>query len=110
MTNKEYKKLVYPDPQTPEFIDYLRQNNETIFEGSDWLIIANCKYHTEEKPHYTAFKITPEASIDELFGLIYALNLGSWHVYRNSAKDTSISRFHLHIVQDIAHYNATFRR
>jgi len=99
MTEKEYQKLKYPDSLSDEFLDYLRINNNLIFEDYHWLVIENCKYHTEENPHYTAFlKVgeIDENSFGRLWVVIYFLKLEDWYMYVNEKKDRSINRFHVH--------------
>jgi hypothetical protein len=44
------------DHSSEEFLEYLRTNNVVVYEDGAWLVIENCKYHTPEKPWYTAFK------------------------------------------------------
>jgi hypothetical protein len=100
MTNKEYKQLKYPDSTTDEFLDYLKENNKIIFESIYWLVIENCKYYTNENPHYTAFwkdSYTCEFhNFEDLENMIGYLNLQKWYMYINAKKDRSIKRFHIH--------------
>lgn len=44
-----------PPHDTPEFLQYLRDHNKVVGESPDWLVIENCKYHTNDKPWHTAF-------------------------------------------------------
>ena len=100
MTNKEYEKLKYPDSTTDEFLDYLKENNKIVFESIYWLVVENCKYHSNENPHYTAFwrdSATCEfENYDELDKIKTYLGLNDWFMYINAKKDRSIKRFHIH--------------
>lgn len=58
MTEKEYWTLLNHAPAdhlSTEFEVFLMNNNEVVAMLENWLIIKNCKYHTDESPWYTAF-------------------------------------------------------
>jgi hypothetical protein len=104
MTNKDYKKLIYPNPLTPQFLKYLAENNIVIYENDEWLVIENCKYHTKENPHFTAFTkqpLTPEnCHLDNLDKIIIFMEWQNFYIYINAKKDRSIERFHIHICRE----------
>lgn len=79
-----------------EFLDYLRENNVVIGENNEWLVIENCKYHTKEKPWYTAFhklKYTPSFSDIEELGLLYQ----QFSMTIKSPQKRTVKRFHVHL-------------
>lgn len=84
------------DHEAPEFLEYLRANNVVIGENDDWLIIENCKYHTKDKPWYTAFhklKYTPSFSDIEELGLMYQ----QFNMTIKSPLKRTVKRFHIHL-------------
>jgi hypothetical protein len=44
-----------PAQDTPEFIQFLRDNNVVVLENKNWLVIENFKYHSASHPWHTAF-------------------------------------------------------
>jgi len=111
MNQKEYEKLKYPDPERPEFIDYIRDHNKVVHEDQWWIIVENCKYHTDENPHYTAFtKTRGDGMLNILVRTIGKLGCFDWHVYKNQKNMTTITRPHWHIVRDINYYIENYLR
>jgi hypothetical protein len=94
-----------PAHDSPEFIDYLRENNVVIYEDAYWIMIENCKYHTEKKPWYTAFWIGEYeeengvvvhdwyTDIDTLWDRPWK----DWNWLKKSADKQTVKRFHIHI-------------
>ena len=81
-----------PEHDSPDFISYLRRNNVVIHEDERWIVIENCKYHTFEKPWYTAFH--KEGTVN-LFPLIKKFGHMEWR--KKSVKKQTVKRFHIHI-------------
>lgn len=85
------------DHNSPEFLDFLRDNNVVISETDNWLIIENCKYHTKEKPHYTAFFVSDlplGMSIVELQN-----RFPDFDLLIKAPKRQSVKRFHIHLIK-----------
>lgn len=85
------------DHNSPEFLDFLRDNNVVIMDGATWLVIENCKYHTKEKPHYTAFFVQGlplGMSIMELQNRFPEFDL-----LIKAPKRQSVKRFHIHLIK-----------
>lgn len=94
-----------PAHETPEFLQYLKNNNKVVFESGEWLVIENCKYHTTEKPWYTAFWKGHDKGcellccewwqdIDELW---YHNDWEQWQWLKKGTDQQSVKRFHIHI-------------
>lgn len=99
---KSYAKLLKNSPAhgSPEFIDYLRENNKVVFESPIWIVIENYKYHTKEKPWLTAFyKGTFQSvAIHDVPYLYKNFDWKDWNWLKKSAdKQTVPGRFHIHI-------------
>lgn len=97
---KNYDELLKnaPDHQLPAFIDYLKEHNEVVYENMDWLIIENCKYHTPEKPWYTAFLKWPGPNDANVVTFNEFLDRypGMGLMVKPLAERT-VKRFHIHI-------------
>lgn len=100
-----------PAYDTPEFIDYLRQNNKVVDENSTWILIENCKYHKPDSGYYTAFfkpetkyrNITPNLLFptewSSLFRMYQKYSSG-WEFCIKADFDKSIrTRFHIHFIE-----------
>lgn len=95
---KDYNTLLANAPahDTPEFLQYLRDNNKVVAENEAWLVIENYKYHTPEKPWLTAFyKHAPHSALNALSWLGYAFM--DWNWLKKSADKQTVKRFHIHI-------------
>ena len=83
------------DHDSEEFLQFLREHNEIIYDGVYWLIIANCKYDKPERRWYTAFlkreNYNPLAPLVGLFG--------DWEWLKKPAGKNSVRRFHIHLIQ-----------
>jgi len=99
-----------PPHDTPEFIDYLREQNRVVFETNEWLVIENFKYHTPQRPWYTAFWkgcgfCKGEGccawwnALDELH---YHDDWKDWEWLKKTADKQTIKRFHIHIYKPLA--------
>ncbi len=87
-----------PPHDAPEFIDYLRANNQVIWEDEDWIVIENCKYHTKKKPWYTCFykgQITDWGRAFKTFWNKY----GAYEWLVKGPKRRTVTRFHIHVYQ-----------
>jgi hypothetical protein len=84
------------DHMSIEFIQFLREKNVVVKEMKNWLIIENCKYHTKEKPWYTAFykKLIPEQH--ELGQLLVFAPFG-YNVMIKPPEERTVQRWHAHI-------------
>jgi hypothetical protein len=88
-----------PNHQSPQFIQYLVENNRVVYKNAHWIVIENAKYHTKVKPWYTAFIITPDAleladldKLNDVFGHL------TW--LKKSPKKQTVQRFHVHMYED----------
>lgn len=102
MPNKEPYELLKnaPAQDSPEFLQYLRDNNEVVYENEGWLIIENCKYHTPERPWHTAFWKLP-AQHSAINGLSL-ISFGYWDwewLKKAKSKQTVPGRFHIHLIR-----------
>lgn len=95
-----YRTLLAAAPahDTDEFLQYLRDNNKVVMENEAWLVIENFKYHTPEKPWYTAFAKTDDWQTF-LVTLIGSKDWYSWEWLKKAAGDQSVKRFHIHLHQ-----------
>ena len=97
--NKTYPLLEKaPQHDSPEFIDYLRDNNVVVFENEAWIIIENCKYHTKTKPHLTAFYKYAEHSAIPALPIISYMFM-DWEWRKKRASDQTVKRFHIHLIK-----------
>lgn len=77
-----------PAHDTPEFLQYLRDNNPVLHENDEWLVINNFKYN-----HPTAFAKVTNPSIQ------YLIDLYGDREWRVKPKEKrSVTRFHIHIL------------
>lgn len=85
-----------PDHSRPEFIDYLRENNVVVWETDVWIVIENCKYHTKEKPWYTAFwkPVAQHSAMNALHWLSFAFM--DWEWLKKAEEKQTVKRFHIH--------------
>lgn len=90
-----------PEHDSEAFLQYLRDNNTVVFEGPNWLIIENFKYHSAERPWLTVFwKHTQQMknSLQFSVGLMNVLEqYPDWTWLKKTAEDQSVKRFHIHI-------------
>lgn len=92
-----YKKVLADAPPSnrPEFIDYLRDNNEVIWEDKKWIVIKNMKYWDEENAWQTAFpKNVPYMPklVNDLLDLYQ-----DWEWLKKSPERQTVpGRFHIH--------------
>ena len=84
-----------PDHETPDFLTFLRKNNEVVYEDAKWLVIENYKYHAPERPWHTAFhKDNGNAwwsNLEQLAGKY----VGWEWLIKEPARQT-VRRFHVH--------------
>lgn len=97
---KPYSELLAAAPahDTEEFLQYLRDNNVVYDESDWWLVIENFKYHSKERPWYTAFsKQNRLYEVDwlDLINILMAFHTFTW--LKKAASDQSVKRFHIHI-------------
>lgn len=93
-----------PSHDSPEFIDYLRDNNVVIFENDQWIVIENCKYNTEKIPWYTAFwkresKLVPDLAVWWKDIDILWFEFGDWEWLKKAESRQTIKRFHIHLIK-----------
>ena len=90
-----------PPHDSLEFVDYLREHNKVLEENSDWIVIENCKYHTEKTPWYTAFLKGDSQYLGwQNLGLLWAMlpaEMQYWNWLKKSADKQTVKRFHVHI-------------
>lgn len=89
------KAMTYPlleqapkDHHSEEFLQFLRDNNEVLWEDSDWLTIKNVKYGW---PTCFAKHSTPR-----LVSLLNRYRDKEWRV--KPVEKRTVERFHIHII------------
>lgn len=93
-----------PAHDSAEFMEYLKEKNKVVYESISWLVIENFKYHTKEKPHYTAFWQTEHNK--HPFPDIYAI-MGLQDEFRDfdflikARSRRSVQRFHIHLIKEL---------
>lgn len=113
ISSEEYRERLEECPRydTPEFLQYLRNNNVVVHEDDIWLVIENCKYHKPDSGYYTAF-FKPETKYRYVpphlilptewraLWRIYQRYCDGWEFCIKSMRDRSIrTRFHVHFVE-----------
>ena len=90
---KDYKKLLKnaPDHDSPEFIEYLRENNPVVWEHGNWIVIKNFKYDW-----LTAFSKMPNNKWWKLISPLWK-EFGHLEWLKKSDKDQTVKRFHIHL-------------
>lgn len=88
--NLDYETLLKnaPTHDSVEFLDYLREHNEVLWDGPDWLVIKNVKYGWP-----TAFAKQDPVWVQPL---IEKYGDYEWRVKPKSKR--TVDRFHIHIV------------
>ncbi len=87
-----------PPHDSPEFLDYLRENNKVVSENKHWLIIENCKYHKAEAPWLTAFHVGYDHWTD---CVLYLNDYIDWKWIKKAKSEQTIpGRFHIHLVKE----------
>lgn len=89
------------DHFSEEFIDFLRDNNEVIDESECWIMIANCKYDTPEKRHYTCF---PKVNSCRFYEGILPMRLFEkhcmgWEILVKREEERTVKLWHCHFIQ-----------
>lgn len=97
LTKSEYELRLSqsPDHSTPEFIDFLREHNNVIWENQHWIIIENCKYENWRTAFWkhTDFKSGFYKSLGQVLDQYPECEWRKKH-----GKKQSIKRFHIHII------------
>lgn len=97
----EYQEFLAKAPahNSPEFLDFLRENNPVVFEDAFWIVVENYKYHTRANPWYTAFIKDVEAPVPWMSAhtLYHHAGWEHWNWLRKAADKRTIDRFHIHI-------------
>lgn len=105
---EEYPLLkIAPPHDSPQFIDFLRTHNNVFWENDQWIVIENCKYHTPEKPWYTAFwkgnsPLEWYMDADILWHVF-----GEWEWLKKSKSKQTVRRFHIHLIPKSENQNVT---
>jgi len=89
-----------PAHETPEFLEYLRENNKVVFESGQWLVIENVKYCKVNKAWYTAFwkaPTGPNTNVMNMTALLIRFGHLEWK--KKAAKDQTVRRFHIHMYE-----------
>lgn len=88
--------MAAPSHDSAEFIEYLRDKNEVVYEDAFWIVITNCKYDTPDRRWYTAFPIHCDEC--NVFWLPDWLHKLTW--LKKPAHKQTIQRFHIHIYEE----------
>ena len=84
-----------PPLDSPEFLEYLKAHNKVVYDDNMWLVIKNCKYHTDRRPWFTAFLKPVGNPVIDIFML--DIFFGDFEWKKKSPFDQSIKRFHIHL-------------
>ena len=76
------------DHSSPEFLDFLRENNPVLWEDDEWLAIENCKYGWP-----TVFAKVENPGIQAVLERYSAYE---WKVKPETKR--TVGRFHIHIL------------
>lgn len=87
-----------PSHNSPEFINFLRKNNVVVWENNWWIVIENCKYHTSEKPWYTAFYKYVSIEWNDLRHLLTG-EFAEWEWLKKAKSKQTVRRFHIHLIK-----------
>lgn len=96
-----YEDLLKDAPvhTTKEFLLYITHLNTIVAENKKWLVIQNIKYHTTEKPYYTAFfkkEIPTFKEIMQLHEMFLTFDL-----LIKPPIHRTIKRYHVHLIKKI---------
>ncbi len=101
---KDYETLLKeaPEHHTPEFLQYLRDHNKVVYEDYNWIVIENYKYHTDERPWYTAFTIKMAHGLEHvgdtrITGLMF--RFPEFDLLLKAFERRSVKRFHVHLIK-----------
>lgn len=90
---------------SPEFLDYLRENNTVVWENDQWLVIENCKYHTADQLWLTAFLkelgVEHERDWYDDVDILY-YKFTDFHLLVKPEHKRSVRRPHVHLVHTIS--------
>lgn len=89
-----------PDHSTNEFLMYLMNNNTVVLFDIPWLVIENTKYHTKEKPHYTAFSIFSHSHPDKYDQEKLTKAFPEFDMLIKGQSRQSVKRFHIHLIKE----------
>lgn len=101
ITSQEYQKILDTAPadhNSNEFLLFLRENNNVLMETPEWLVIENVKYHTLEKPWYTAFYQGSDW-VDSLKLQMLQHDFPEYRYLIHSVFGQTVKRFHIHLLR-----------
>lgn len=98
------------DHFSPEFLQFLRDNNVVVFENEGWLVIENCKYNMqgdgEHKRWHTAFLKSNEPWVliqdehwNRLRGVIIMMGYSTWEMRIKRPHARTVKRLHVHFIE-----------
>lgn len=111
MEEKKYLEFLKSAPNnhfSEDFLSFLRDNNEVVYDGTDWLIIKNKKYWTKNNNWLTAFYINwsdenvknqsnNSAGVSSLEGL--PLEYWSYEWLIKAPSKRTVKLFHVHLIE-----------
>lgn len=101
MIEEKYQELLKTAPEdhkSEEFLDFLRQNNNVVWENAGWLVIDNCKYGEGWRTAF--FKWTDDdVYASRYMHEVYAQYPECKIIIKAPAK-RSVKRFHFHIISE----------
>lgn len=86
-----------PRHDSPEFLEYLRENNNVRYEDDWWLVIENYKYFKHDRWWFTAFA-KRTLSLTRWDGLYRMFGNFTW--LKKSPKKQTVQRFHIHMYEE----------
>lgn len=88
-----------PPHDSPDFIDYLRDNNVVVEETSAWILIENCKYHTKKKPWLTLFAKEKVDGANWIELKDWLKDYADWEWLKKKKEIQTVERFHIHLIK-----------
>lgn len=101
LSEKRYEAFLSQAPKdhnSPEFVEWMKENNKIVLLTPEWLVVENVKYHTKQKPWYTAFDLRPDMTLEyKLQALQW--EFPEWKMLIHPKIVQSIRRYHVHLLR-----------
>lgn len=88
------------DHLSDEFLEYLRATNVVVADNDHFLIVENCKHHTPEAPHLTAFVLDSHGHWFDFVEELYAkYRYDGYDLLIKAPHRQSVRRPHVHLIK-----------
>lgn len=89
---------------TQDWWSWMLENNNVVHSTGLYMIVENCKFHTEDNPHYNLFfhSLMTEDNRIQVLRLFANTHFEDYHVFRNQLDHRTLASEHWHFVKDIA--------